>query len=235
MGTNCTPRPDSIMPQISADIPAHNADLVGDQLTTLVVNYRWRRILAPLLLPLCRDSLWTGTDAQIQDATYKAISLIADLYTAEPIGNDVDYLGVQSILASSHIVTVAEVAIPFTQALPPVTHDVGDFWSSGQPTRLTVPAGGDGFYHVFANLQLNNVATGIMARIRKNSTLATIDSEETTVANNVGLSLSGTIQLVAGDYLEVYARTTTVNRTVISILGSWHANFGMYRVGVVAP
>lgn len=63
-------------------MPAHNAALAGDTLTTLALNYQWRRIIAIAL------QFWFTHGDEGLAATNEDYfeALIQDLYTAEPLG-----------------------------------------------------------------------------------------------------------------------------------------------------
>ncbi|KKN01199.1 hypothetical protein LCGC14_1130130 [marine sediment metagenome] len=223
------------MVNISADIPAHDDDLVGDELTTLIVNYRWRRIITPLLLPLTRDDFWTGTPTEIEDATYKAIDLIEDLYTPDVIGGDMNYLGAFIGRTTSILATLAGVFVSFGTPSGSLTHDVGGFFDPAEPERLTVPIGGAGFYHCHARgLAFGSVNSGVIRIHRGISGVQT--SAISGDPNAVSLHCAVVTFFDEGEFIILEARTISGTRLFSPYSLNPNAfEFGMYRVGVVAP
>lgn len=106
----------------------------------------------------------------------------------------------------------AFVAVTWTS----VAWNHGSVWNAGTPTRLTVPAGAGGLYHMECQMQWDDQDTGIrMVFLRVNGTTSyatdrkqAIDSTET--------HLCAEQYLVAGDYVEmVLLQSSGANRTVL--------------------
>jgi hypothetical protein len=81
--------------------------------------------------------------------------------------------------------------------------DDGGFYSSGAPTKLTVPTGKSGWYIVTANIGWNSFAgtTGIAILVNGTTTIAS--SVVGTTGTNYTQSCAGVYYLNAGDYLTV--------------------------------
>jgi len=107
-------------------------------------------------------------------------------------------------------VTVAnntDVAITFDHEV----YDVGSFWTSGSPTRFTVPV--TGLYLIHGFVEWNNGSTSGLRRlwIRRNGAdiLAKEEDGITTHTNKVQQTISTTYLLTAADYVELYARQSS--------------------------
>ena len=189
--------------EISADIPAHDASLVGDQLTTLVINFRWRRILTPLILRLCNDGFWTGTQPEIEDATYKATNLLFDLYDIDPMQKIAARLrptgGFVTLPAGP--TTIVEWADP---AANPNDYDHGGFYDVLNPTVLTIPAGLAGIYSFFANVfyTVSGSAAKVFTSIDWNLA-ETIAQARDNKEDFLAVSIAGDFQVVAGDEIRL--------------------------------
>ena len=216
--------------EIDADIPAHDNNLIGDQLSTLVVNYRWRRLITPLLRPLLRDHFWTGTDAEIEDATAKARAMLDDLYDIG--GHGLDYAGalVQRNSLFTFGTTEEEIRIEDDSTLP--LHDEGGFFDGGLPFDLIIPTGLDGYYRIFAQANLRSGTPQAFLRI-KDSSLLLVAGARTNVTGFVTLAAAATLFASGGDSFSVFMQTDTGTRDIVSSLPvSGSARFGMYRVGL---
>lgn len=91
--------------------------------------------------------------------------------------------------------------------------DVGSMHSTSvTPTRVTIPAGGGGFYRIYAQTWFNANATGFRElALYKNGTGGTLLQTSYLQAGTNGITVtiewSGT--LIAGDYVEVYGQQTS--------------------------
>ena len=183
--------------EISADIPAHDADLIDDRLTSLVINHRWRRIMTPLILRLCNDGFWSGTQAEIEDATYKATNLLFDLY-------DVDAMH----KVAARLFGTFPMALPANTVVPVVfkdpalntkTYDFGGVWASSDPTLLTIPAGAGGIYSIHAAAFFDAAPAGLrILQVAKNGTEFALQVYGTT-DKSFSHSPGSDIEMVAGD------------------------------------
>lgn len=110
------------------------------------------------------------------------------------------------------IVQVKAVTVPTADGVvtfDSVVFDTDTMWSSGSPTRLTVPTGAGGYYHVTFWVSVKadvSVPGNTYADVKKNGSapIAGIHSSlhVTDLNQTVDLGGSGDVLLAAGDYLE---------------------------------
>jgi hypothetical protein len=146
------------------------------------------------------------------------------------------FVGVKAIRSAAYNVpNAADTALPW---------DIEEFDSHGfhdnvtQNTRLTVPAGFEGYYHVGACW--SSTAPSVDQRrhiltIKKNgTTLKGMASEHSTSGSQAysGPMSSGAVYLVAGDYVEAFAYQDSGG---VLALDTAKAGFWLYRVAEVAP
>lgn len=194
-----------------ADIPAHNQDLADDQLTVLVVNHRWREILAPLLAPLCNEGFWVGTEAEIQDAVSKANELVQDLYNVESL--KVRMTGARVGRQANQAVLTSTTKIIFDDpALNAVNFDTDGFWDISNPEQFLIPAGMGGFYRVIANVKYHAGPLAFVSAEIRGFPTDVIAVEAAMTADVVSFNMLTDVELAAGDKVTVQVRAT-VNRT----------------------
>lgn len=194
-----------------ADIPAHNADLADDQLTVLVVNYRWREILAPLLAPLCNESLWTGTEAEILDAVSKANELVQDLYNVESLR--VPFIGARVGRQANQAVTSSTTSIDYDDpSLRAENFDTDGFWNSSNPERFTIPVGLGGFYRVIAHVKYHAGALSLVKGQIRGFPTDVIAEESAYTTGEVSFNMVTDIELAEGDKVNTQVRAS-VDRT----------------------
>lgn len=102
---------------------AHNAEIVGDTLHNISLNYKWRQIVGGQLSRLLHRKYWTGTEAEIDTALNQLHDLIHDLYTTE--ANQVATYR-QAVRGSSQAIpanTLTKIQFQ-TGALPPQDWDI---------------------------------------------------------------------------------------------------------------
>jgi hypothetical protein len=84
------------------------------------------------------------------------------------------------------------------------SYDRGGFWASGSPTRLTIPTGQSGLYHVVGQIDVTQTfSSTVMVGIYKNGTLLA-EFEVATPATG-GRQVSCIADCLGGDYLELKA------------------------------
>lgn len=84
--------------------------------------------------------------------------------------------------------------------------DVGAMHSTGvNPSRMTIPAGGDGLYMIIGQVAYDANATGVrVAQVYKNGTTALAATQATPLAGNAAIvPITALANLVAGDYIEL--------------------------------
>jgi hypothetical protein len=114
------------------------------------------------------------------------------------------------------------------------TTDVGAMYASGTPTRLTIPAGGDGLYlvHAWTNFVAN--ATGYrQVLLKKNGvtfqTAASAPVSSAAVATQLHAHLL--VSAVAGDYFEVFVvQSSGGNLNVGDVSGYTASNFQIVKL-----
>jgi len=62
-------------------LPDHDAPIAGDTLTTLTLNYQWRRIIVDAIDRHLEYAFEDAIDPDKIDAIMKARALIADIYS----------------------------------------------------------------------------------------------------------------------------------------------------------
>lgn len=131
---------------ISTPIVAHDDQVAGDVLTGITVNHVWRQYLAEMLVPLCMESSWQGTDDDVQDAVAKAIDLLVDLYTPEEpqvathgfrLSLDAD----QSLPMANH-----SYYMVWRQATGGFEFDTDSYLSGATDDHIQIPPGLGGLY-----------------------------------------------------------------------------------------
>lgn len=117
------------------------------------------------------------------------------------------------------------------------THDTGAYHSIvANQTRLTIPAGGDGCYRIYAQIKWeDNTAAGVrILRIRKNgsTTLSETVHDAAPVTNNLYQHIEDTHNLEVGDYLTVSVwQNSGVNVAILNQPGSGIAcYFGLDKI-----
>lgn len=88
-------------------------------------------------------------------------------------------------------------------------YDTSSFWSAGNPTRLTIPR--TGVYHIDTQIAWGSNATGYREiELRKNGTAVRGRDRRVPASGVTAISaVSVDLDLVAGDYLEVWATQTS--------------------------
>lgn len=129
------------------------------------------------------------------------------------------------------ILTAAE-AISTSTDIPwdAVSYDVGTWWSSGAPTRLTIPAGVTRI-RMYANIRTDDNSFILTLAIIKNGSVwaegpMTREDRQRTEQN---LS-SGPINVVEGDYFEIQAASSSAQNAIVS--NTW---FSIEAIETVAP
>lgn len=127
------------------------------------------------------------------------------------------------------------VLLPFTDEI----YDTHSFHSTSvNPSRLTIPAGKDGYYFIFG--KINYTVGGyskLSVSIQKNYGLASNDSLGGDVENHVGgdfdneVTCFGIRYLVAGDYLELQARQISGTSLNAKSFHPGMSHIGCFRIG----
>ncbi len=84
-------------------------------------------------------------------------------------------------------------------------YDLGDFWDAGSPTRLTVPAGGGGMYHVSCSAEFASSSGGTRVwEIWLNGSRGALRYALPTPGSTAtpAMAIQGVLNLAGGDYVE---------------------------------
>lgn len=225
------------MSNISAIIPGHDEQLAGDVLTTLTVNYRWRRIIASLLWPMLFDAFWTGTETQRQDAKNKATDLIADLYTAETTLTQ--YHGALIARESFHTVTTTELGFDLETDSGGFLHDTDGYWPGVTPPNIEIPSGLGGWYWCYAQFFVSSSTNTFRGWLSTSGQWPDHRIAHTLEQQSEGgiYLVSGAALLGAGDKLFATAQSNagTVELVNFPPKFPYSCLVGLYRIGDAAP
>jgi hypothetical protein len=120
-------------------------------------------------------------------------------------------------------------------ALDSERYDVGNCHSTTtNNSRLTVPAGGGGIYHIGGAATFASNATGIrIVWILYNGTTRISEQDAPSVsANTCSLQVSCDYKLAAGDYVELQAYQTSGGLLSVTSNSNWSPEFWFHWIGV---
>lgn len=217
---------------IPVPISAHNAPLPPDALTTIQFNFEWRRLVVELLWQMQSESFWAGTQADIEAAVDKASAMIEDIYTAEAVGGDVNYLGALVGRTTNLVFGTLGTVPGFDDETTKPLHDVSGFWSAGNPGDLIVPVGGAGFYYCYGHVRVGSMLEGVVLRLT-DLFLFPFARAQTKVTGTQTLSVSTTVLMADGDKLRLHIKMLSGSRVIQAGPDfPFSATLGMYRVGL---
>ena len=105
--------------------------------------------------------------------------------------------------------------------------DTNSFHSTVTNTsRITIPTGGTGYYHIGATLLLNNDFNSLL-RLRLNGATYIARNAGDAVTNQQGCSVATIYYLAAGDYVEV---TAIGSNAAATTSGNSQTNFWVYKI-----
>lgn len=104
--------------------------------------------------------------------------------------------GVRVSFTSTYSLSSTEAAVSWDSE----DFDTGQYWSIGTPARLTISQ--TGYYNINATFFASTAGAGYSVKVKLNGTTDLING---TLNANQSAGYNQTIQLNAGDYLEVYA------------------------------
>lgn len=217
---------------IPVPISAHDEPLPPDELFTIQFNYEWRRLVAELVWQLTFDSFWSGSPADITDAISKARALIEDLYTSEPIGGAVDYLGAQVARTTSLAIGTTMVNIAFDDDTTRPMHNDSAMWNVLVPAKIGIVPGEDGFYFCHGHVRVQNAVNGVILRL-SNGASEFYARARKQVAGIQSLHVGAVVFFDGADGVRLSVQT--VSGTSVLTTGGFFpvsATLGMYRVGL---
>ena len=106
--------------------------------------------------------------------------------------------------------------------------NVSAIWSSGTPTRFTIPAGKGGVWLVSSACTLNNVGGQVVNQIYKNGS-AVANFKVTTAISSTNITstnMSAVITLVATDYIEIFLNSLNAAEIIAANSSAFIAYLG---------
>jgi hypothetical protein len=146
------------------------------------------------------------------------------------VGSSLPEVGAEVLMiGDTSVASATWVPIPFATA----TYDTNSFYDAGNPTRLTVPAGMAGLYHVSANTRMiGDPGTIAVLRLLVNGTdeeaRDTLDRDQ----SDPYALVNAVIKLDAGDYVEavVYQNSGSTRSLNDMYTGSGEKSGGVFRI-----
>lgn len=179
----------------------------SDLVTTLFVNYQWRRIISEALQLYFDNRIYKLDDADIDDVRNKFQAVINDLYTVESPELNLVQSGYGALLTGSNV-TYSGAG---TSA---IEWNVGTFDVSN-PSRI--PLADTGYYTIMANFFASrSTAVNWFWSLRKNGTdiLCTVSAESQLAVTG---QIAWQFDAVADDYVElIIVRANTIVLQVVS-------------------
>lgn len=190
----------------------HDATVGSDPVTTLTINYEWRRFLAYAIHSFF-DRANSVMDATQQDTFEPRFSnFFDDLFTDASTPMTLIAAKVRRATAQSQTGAGVETTFSFTSE----DYDYGDFWDIGTPEKLIVPTGQSGLYQVTGNFELSHLGGGTnrwgALKVNNSTVVSRVISG---TALRVGFLLSGDVELVAGDEITMHWNAVGFNNATV--------------------
>jgi hypothetical protein len=144
-------------------------------------------------------------------------------------GGDIIYASdLNQLIDRPHTVVTLAESVPNNAitVLTPTTEqlDVGGMWDSGDPTKITVPSGGAGWYEVGVTLRYASQVTSAgtrQARINLNTVeQITFQIPTATVLNSTNIIVSGKHELALADGDDITFSAFQNSGGALSVLGN---------------
>jgi len=151
-----------------AIVEPHTQAIAGDTLTTISLNYKWRKLIVDMLAPLCFDDFWTGTTGDIETSVNNALDLIRDIYDVEaPAGGSSAVIGFNLRLNADQNLGVGSFDDGyFTDPGVSPYFDPQTWLLSDPGTVLTCPVGYAGKYLLIAHGSFFSTGSQVAHSIR---------------------------------------------------------------------
>lgn len=187
------------------------------------------------------DDLGDGVEAALQVNVGQPESLVkltsVDGYYPGHGGQNIFDLQPDNIVAirkvSAHITSPQNINIDddFVVSFGATNYDYApsNLWSGGAPTRITIPSGGGGLYHVIATCTWAagaNPDTRRNLSIYKNGSFENMSQDYPAVSSLLTHQVSDVLVLLAGDYLELWVGQDDSNPLALE-----GANMKVTRIG----
>ena len=146
----------SVADNLPAGLPGHDEELSGDILTTLIINFEWRRLISDALQSYADSIIRNLDDALVDDYRNKFQALINDLYTPEgtvdtPLAVHVARTTNQAIAAN-----IAENVSWNSQ----ISEYPTSIWDISDPEDFNIPPDGEGWWLLTGIVTFTQVGTG---------------------------------------------------------------------------
>lgn len=183
-------------------MPYHDELLSGDDLTTLVLNFEWRRLIADALQSYLDRDANQLTDTEYDDAKERIYLLIHDIYTIENLG----------VLAHYH-----EASRASTQAIAANTDTKIQFNVGATPPQdWNVPVPAAGICTVTARVVLLSAVAGAKsARLLHNDNEIAMLAYGSTALSQV-FTMSQVLEVESGDYFSLQVNCVTASNAQIA-------------------
>lgn len=214
-----------------APLIPHNAGLPDDPVYALQMNHIWRRVVAGILMWSMERIRWSGTPAEIQQATNWYADLVGDFYSGSgDIG--MAYLGALVARTTNYTITTAASAIGFDDIDTPPLHDVGGFWDADTPKVLTIPEGFAGWYYCYGAAQFDPGGQFPYIWLSVTPSLE-VDRAFTSETTYDQLRVFGTHYFEDSDQIGLVTQIGSGTRVLHPISGAYNyaARLGLYRIG----
>jgi len=183
----------------------HNEQLSGDVLTQLTLNYEWRRFLSnalqryadSIIIPYDKDP--SNDDADLDDYRNQWQALIDDLYSEDIVLTDPASI---TMYRNSNQSISANTATPISWNVTINTQGL-TLWSSGTPTKFTIPTNGEGYYMIQGTVQFPTTVAAQVKSVRIVVNNLTVWITQTTILLAVSIPISFGLELEATDEIEI--------------------------------
>jgi len=206
----------------------HNEVLSGDALTTLSLNYEWRRVISnalqryadSIILPYDKDP--TNDDDELDAYRNQWQALIDDLYTVDPTMQEPCFITLNRD-SNQTITGGTPDAIDWNDL---VTGSDIVLWDGTPADSITIPVGEGGFYQISGTIWFPSSGSSHSRQVQLQVNGTNIYQVGYTSTIQASLPFSHGTFLVSNDVLKVMI----VSPTTIVVAGS---NFGLTSLSVV--
>jgi len=183
---------------LPAGLSNHNEGLVGDTLTSLFINYEWRRLLSDALQSYADTIIARLDDSLVDDYRNKFQALLDDFYTADiplpEIAVAIQRNTDQNITANT------ATAISWNEL---ITQTANVLWVAGTPTKFIIPVGGDGYYSISGAVWFPSTVAAQNKSVRVVVNNLTVYQSNITILALVSVVYAWGIELASGDEIEI--------------------------------
>lgn len=199
---------------------AHNQAILGDTLTSVALNYEWRRFVVAAVASELKRQFAVNDDGTIPDDLENWLNdLILDFYDFE-VSDVTGTFGGAKIYRSTNQNNSSATNVWWNVSFDTEIEDTDSYVNIGaQPTRITIPATGTYLIGAFAVWESNTTAdTARRAmRIYLNNTTVLGYDQSLIVSQQIPLNIVTKHSLTAGDYIEMQMLTSIPNLNIAAL------------------